>query len=435
MRTISAISLAIAACVVVGTGIHSIVEAQPSPADTRGLIDEIAYVYHGVAVNKSFREIKLTRTGVEASIDKVIATLGPKTGGADLRALDRAILASRRDAAVGADLRVALKGAKAELLLASQSASYRPMDASKMAYLREWLKADTARQGAGRGGATALRATLAASKIQFNPALWDIMIRWWPDFRITPLALSYRLICSINKVPTPPNWGSSGWTRKTDGATTTVPGSSLYILGSSSYSTEVWTSGDSTTDGGCIALPRANSSDGTITQGVICQRASTGKACFYDNRPHEGGSTFTATQMAGSKSNIKKDWVNGYDAALVGGGTCTDCHRGENAFVLHYETLLSNNPTMPFETDAATWYSMINSLGWTNPAKTSFSTSGGCTSCHDIGSTTDSRNSSYCGILEKAADAEMPSTSSPATWSPSSGSAYRAHIDELKTNC
>lgn len=432
MRIAIAVSLAVAIGAA-GFGLHAIVAAQPTPANNAPLIDRIAYVYHGVALDRDMREIRPTRAGIEASLDRIIANGSPANAAGALRALDRTITLARADNMVGPELRLALKGAKAELLLASQA--YRPMTASNLEFLREWLKADTARLGAATRGTGPLRKAMNTNKLQLDPSIYQVAVRWWPDFQITPVKLSYGLICSINKVPTPPDWGSSGWTRKTDGATTTIPYSKLYILNTSNYSTEVWTSGDSTTDGGCLALPRTNTTTGSITLGVICQRASTGKACFYDNRPHEGGSTFTAAQMAGTKKKISKDWVNGYDSALSGGGICTDCHRGENAFILHNQTLLSNSPAMPFETDAAVWYKMLNSLGWSNPPKTSFSTSGGCTSCHEIGSTTDARKGSYCDILRLAAEAEMPSTASPATWSPSSGSAYRAHIDQLKTNC
>jgi hypothetical protein len=138
--------------------------------------------------------------------------------------------------------------------------------------------------------------------------------------------------------------------------------------------------------------------------------------------------------MLGAKKSIVKDWVNGNDPALIGGGKCVQCHRGENAFVLHQDTLLSNNPAMPFNTDSSVWYKMINSLGWTNPPKTTFATGGGCTSCHEIGSTTDGEKANYCSILKKASNAEMPSVAAPVGWNPAAGSPYKAHIDAMKAN-
>ena len=123
-------------------------------------------------------------------------------------------------------------------------------------------------------------------------------------------------------------------------------------------------------------------------------------------------------------------WVSG----LRPRGKCINCHRGENAFVLHQDTLISNNPPMPFDTDSAVWYTMINSLGWINLPKTTLPGNAGCVTCHEIGSTTDAEKASYCALLKQASNQEMPSVANPATWNPVNGTAEKTHIDIMKAN-
>ena len=168
----------------------------------------------------------------------------------------------------------------------------------------------------------------------------------------------------------------------------------------------------------------------SVTLGVICQSKTTGKACFWDNRPHVGGATFSPAQMAAN--TITADWVNGSDPALVGGGKCTLCHRGPNVFLIHPGTPLQL-PAPAYTTASPVWYTPVNAMGWVNPPQTALAGAGGCKSCHAIGSTTIEKTS-YCAILKKAATNEMPSQASPAGWT-TPAAAYAAHINAMKTNC
>lgn len=392
-------------------------------ASDLGVFEKIHANYHGLPLDNKGQVIELTLQQVEDSIRRINKKMGA-TDAAKSKAvveLDAAITAMRAEKLLTSEDEASLAGLRAELLLEADKRFGPSGRAANFALLREVYKGRP--QDKGMQAASTKRISSLIEK--YFPR-WAILERWRGWELLTPVKLRY---CVLNGVPQPPDWGSPSWVRRSVGGVNTVPANALYILNDPAYTTQVWTYSDP--NGGCIALPRKNG--GSTTQGVICQNANTGNACFWDNRPHAGGATFSDAEMAGPMKSIVNDWVNGNDAALSGGGKCVQCHRGENAFVLHAETILSNDTAMPFDTNAAVWYTMINSLGWTNPPKTNFATGGGCTTCHDIGSTTVEQGS-YCSILQQAANREMPDPASPASWNPPNGSAYKAHIDAMKAN-
>lgn len=237
---------------------------------------------------------------------------------------------------------------------------------------------------------------------QFDISRW---IRDW-EIRVPTEAQRYVADCDSEGVPLPPDWNRGGWTRQSVGMLTEVPQSLLFLaLGNP---VEVWASNDRAR-GACIALPRWGPGKASATLGIICQSRTTGKACFWDNRPHAGGALFTIAEM--DSNSVRNDWVNGRDPALIGGGKCVMCHRGGNVFLIHPNTPLAL-PAPAFQTNPAVRYTPLTTLGWTNPAATVVPAMPAgqqtCAGCHEVGNTSVEA-ASYCVFLRQAANREMPS--------------------------
>lgn len=81
--------------------------------------------------------------------------------------------------------------------------------------------------------------------------------------------------------------------------------------------------------GVCIALPRWNGQDEAEFLGLICLGQDSSKVCFFDNPNGEYFSRYQAIEI--------DDFKGGAELAGNGQGMCTDCHAGENPFVVHPE--------------------------------------------------------------------------------------------------
>ena len=145
--------------------------------------------------------------------------------------------------------------------------------------------------------------------------------------------------CTAADVPIPPSIGvldpagTAGW--KSLGF---IPTAEQFIVGTPAE-VRIFKS----SKGMCIALPRY--SDGTKTivdlDGVICLSRTTSKVCFWDNQMSGSGFSFAAgTQIPIGLANLAVDPMGRYQAGgaeLEGGsgGVCTDCHAGENPYIIH----------------------------------------------------------------------------------------------------
>ncbi|UAL09969.1 hypothetical protein [Caulobacter segnis] len=145
--------------------------------------------------------------------------------------------------------------------------------------------------------------------------------------------------CSAAGVPIPPPIGQldpngrAGW--KTQGF---IPQAAQFIVGTPaelrSYETDT---------GLCFALPRyEDDSKATVAlDGVICLGKTTGKTCFWDNQMSGSGFPFpSGTLIPIGVANLAVNPEGKYQAGgaeLEGGdgGVCTECHAGENPFVIH----------------------------------------------------------------------------------------------------
>ncbi len=144
--------------------------------------------------------------------------------------------------------------------------------------------------------------------------------------------------CSAAGVPTPPTInvmdpnGTAGW--RSEGFIPTV---SQFIVGTPA---ELRSFKSSAPEGMCFALPRyTDASKSTVAlDGVICTGRQTSKVCFWDNQMSGVGFNFPAgTQIPiGVPSAPGGQYQGGGKEIEFGsGGICTDCHAGENPYIIH----------------------------------------------------------------------------------------------------
>lgn len=167
--------------------------------------------------------------------------------------------------------------------------------------------------------------------------------------------------CSMAGVPTPPTInlmdpaGLAGW--KSQGF---IPTGDLFIEGTPA---EVRTFQSTSPEGMCIALPRYT--DATLSEayldGVICMGKQTSKVCFWDNQWTLPGATRPVgfSIPAGTQIPIGapvtaggKYQAGGKEIEFGPGNVCTDCHAGENPYIIHPKTNLApaGSPVKRWET-------------------------------------------------------------------------------------
>lgn len=150
--------------------------------------------------------------------------------------------------------------------------------------------------------------------------------------------------CAAAGVPIPPTInqmdpnGTAGW--KSQGF---IPKNRQFIVRTPA---EVRTF--ETPTGMCIALPRY--SDDTMTEvsldGVICLSKTTSKTCFWDNQ--KGGQTFSFPSGQRIPIGLPDAAIDpamryqggGAELTDPDAGMCTDCHAGENPYIIHPEVEL-----------------------------------------------------------------------------------------------
>lgn len=154
--------------------------------------------------------------------------------------------------------------------------------------------------------------------------------------------------CADAGVPIPPPinqmdpTGLTGW--RSEGF---IPQGEQFIVGSPA---ELRSYRSMMPRGMCYSLPRYNNAQTSITlDGVICLAEQSARACFWDNQwTPPGSTTVTAFNIApGEIVPIGvpdmpggKYQAGGAEIESGPGGVCTDCHAGENPYVVHPESLL-----------------------------------------------------------------------------------------------
>ena len=221
----------------------------------------------------------------------------------------------------------------------------------------------------------------------------------------------YVAACKERLVPTPPDFPNAEWTRQGE-----LEGNFSFLGGDGVIVYTYWNR-----EGACYALHRL----GGNTLGIICQSASTGVGCFYDNvRPHTG------RRVDPRRETVVIDAIQNGSTL---GEDCTACHRGSNAFIIHPGSVLD---VPEFNTNPAVRYTPMGGPSFVNPGPLSLpvltdSSQGSCETCHEIPETTPL----YCSILERAAQNTMPQGDAPVGWIPSNTHPYYAHVDFLRRHC
>ena len=208
---------------------------------------------------------------------------------------------------------------------------------------------------------------------------------------------------------------------------------------SESSDAELWFHQSTSPQGVCLALPRypggkCGSSSEACLLGIICLGTQTNKTCFFDN---PNGRAFAR----GVQVSIN-EFVGGADLVANGQGTCTDCHAGENPYVVHPEKppfaalpLASMQP--------GGWPAPLVVASWPqNPGPTNLldavSSPGRCDSCHRVGSAgrfpdVSTELKDYCGtVLATAVGTSAKRTMPPFGMDRSQ---FTAHITALQNAC
>ena len=219
--------------------------------------------------------------------------------------------------------------------------------------------------------------------------------------------------CRRKGVPIPPDMFSNQWEKRLS------PIESEFI--EDTKTAQLWFYESQNPLGACLALPRyAPGSNKAAPLGIICLGRSQNHACFWDNPK---GKKFKRDE----KVSIDK-FLGGADLATNGQGTCTDCHAGENPFVVHPDKAAfdgdNNNNGI---NDGGDQQSIVNKLmagGWhkplvhpdwpQNPGPSNFldgvtvpTGKKACTSCHRPGSAgrfpeVSTKLKGYCNSVLKA---------------------------------
>jgi hypothetical protein len=189
---------------------------------------------------------------------------------------------------------------------------------------------------------------------------------------------------------------------------------------------QVFTSESSSPRGLCFALPRYNKdveNSPIELLGIICQGNDKSKACFWDNQEEVevAPGMKVRTNVAIPRNEMRELTKLAGGAQLNGGsgGVCSDCHAGENAFVIHPGTALTEVGAAKLKPN--NWHEPLVHPSWPhNPGPTNLldgivlgQGERACTSCHNqsiAGFPEVSRNlMSYCTtVLKKAVKRTMP---------------------------
>jgi hypothetical protein len=170
--------------------------------------------------------------------------------------------------------------------------------------------------------------------------------------------------CREAGVPIPPTWGTVSWVHEGDLTTNFV---------GSGNPASVFTAESTSPDGICVALPRISGNTISLL-GIICLGRDTSNVCFWDR----------ANTPVNAQVPIE-DFLGG--AAL--GDVCSDCHAGENPYVVHPGSPLDLGNRIK----TTAWYTPLVKPSWPqNPGPSILpeivplgASDLRCTSCHTQG--------------------------------------------------
>jgi hypothetical protein len=242
-----------------------------------------------------------------------------------------------------------------------------------IAWLIDVVKPEDAAHLASKNGALRNRSFVSDKVTTLHPDVLKFLDREQIILYLSPTTAGgtdYMNECRDAGVPVPPDWGDARWVEPTGsrlGLNTTFISRELNAV------VYVYRSQDP--DGICLALPRS-AGDEISALGIICLGRQSNKACFWDNvnnarDPDPGNSDiyrqfkFPFTLRVGEGAPLLR-FAGGGD--LFGGnGVCSDCHAGQNPFVVH------RGDRMDFgrELTGTAWYEPLVHPRWPqNPGPT-----------------------------------------------------------------
>jgi hypothetical protein len=228
--------------------------------------------------------------------------------------------------------------------------------------------------------------------------------------RLAQSADDYVDRCRDANVPIPPDWPFDPWVYQGD----MDPG----LMFNSTFGVNlVHTYQDPSVPGICVTLARRSSPGSESTHlDVICQSATTGKACFWEaDLPSSDGPV--AVVALGNGDTLAQN--------------CTNCHRGDNAFIIHPDTLLDFRP----HSDSPVWYQPISrQASWQNPPAFENRNTSMCSTCHSVANVTLDATRYCAAVMGRAAELTMPHRNDPVGWL-NPGGMFAANAQHIRAAC
>ncbi|HEY0170867.1 MAG TPA: hypothetical protein VGB98_07580 [Pyrinomonadaceae bacterium] len=368
--------------------------------------------YHGLLLDANLDVIERTPENISKIQESIFAAVRKSARVDSLKKRGSELGVLFKDKKLGGQEKLVARDAALETLLAESDA------ATRARY--EWRVRLLGGGPASGGGRAVISAALAKR-------LRDL--RAVADTPAAPEARSeYVETCRAQGVPIPPDWPDARWISQ---------GPLGLVFISAQYEAEVFAYKDPAVPGVCYALPRREGTSVALL-GIICQSATTGYACFWDNKEADGTTPITGPDVRLDIDNI------GNGRTL--GENCTMCHRGDNVFNIHPQTVLqlrrAGAPGGPYETRSAMRYTPIGQPEWVNPPPLIMPAEpddqGSCVTCHTLPQTAPPPGfpgRPYCtSVLEMAATLTMPPRGAPASWPGRDepvNPLYQAHIEFL----
>lgn len=239
----------------------------------------------------------------------------------------------------------------------------------------------------------------------------------------------YRKECRDAGVPVPDTVFSSDWTNR---------GTFDNEFLADNLEAELWIRYSDNPPGVCLALPRYSMKGGIATDdievlGVICLGTQSNKACFFDN---PRGVRFRRNVV------IRMDrFVGGTDLVANAQGVCSDCHAGENPYIVHPEKSAFSGLTQDLLPQG--WHDPLVDASWPqNPGPTNIlaavTSPQRCDGCHSRSFAgrfpeVSRQLPQYCRIVLGTATGGAPKQTMPMGGG--SITPYQSHVEALRNSC
>lgn len=387
--------------------------AMPAVADP-----PVAAVGHGALIDAAGRDIEVTPEFVLAAQRHYLDRLQTEAAPATKAGLTRQRSALFANQNWNSTDQVLAQSA----LLQSYLAQLQPADAGQVASIDAALRHRLAQTiGTSRAGST----DVSDRELVPSPRLQRLLDRSRPSLLRSTLqgGAAYINECRAAGVPIPPDWGSASWVSR---------GVLDNEFISAASEAEVFVFQSTSPRGICFALPRSNGNTISLL-GIICQGNDTSKSCFWDNQRNKVQFNIakgTAVPLSG--------FAGGADLNGGTGGVCSDCHAGNNPFIIHPGTVLDVGAILK----PNGWNQPLVHPSWPQNAGPTNRLAGiaigagegSCTACHVQASTggfpeISTATPSYCAaVLENAIARTMPPGGA-------GGTSYAKHIASLRAAC